>query len=92
MSDLGATADIGRPYGLDGSVAFDLGCVETCAREEGAELLSLLSSPNAVASAIGFQIDEIEMKFLHANSILEFSHSQDPKRTSGRLPESRGHY
>jgi hypothetical protein len=22
-SDLGATADIGRPYGLDGSVAFD---------------------------------------------------------------------
>jgi hypothetical protein len=55
----------------------DLGCVETCAREEGAEL----SSPNAVASAVGFQIDEIEMKFLHANSILEFSHSQDPSRT-----------
>ena len=23
MSDLGATAGIGRPYGLDGSVAFD---------------------------------------------------------------------
>jgi hypothetical protein len=23
MSDLGATADIGRRYGLDGSVAFD---------------------------------------------------------------------
>ena len=51
----------------------DLGCVKTCAREEGAELF--------VASAVGFQIDEIEKKFLHANSILEFSDSQDPSAT-----------
>jgi hypothetical protein len=35
----------------------------------------------AVASALGFQIDEIEMKFLHANSILEFLRSQDPFAT-----------
>ena len=31
--------------------------------------------PTAVASAVGLQTDEIETKFLHANSILEFSHS-----------------
>jgi hypothetical protein len=37
--------------------------------------------PTAVASAVGLQIDEIETKFLHSNSILEFSHSQDPERT-----------
>jgi hypothetical protein len=31
--------------------------------------------PTVVASAVGLQTDEIETKFLHANSILEFSHS-----------------
>jgi len=34
-----------------------------------------------VASAIGFQIDEIEMEFLQENSAWEFSHSIDPDRT-----------
>jgi hypothetical protein len=29
-------------------------------------------------AVVGFKIDEMETKFLHANSILEFSHSQDP--------------
>jgi hypothetical protein len=37
--------------------------------------------PTAVASAVGLQTDEIETKFLHANSILEFSHSLGQKRT-----------
>jgi len=41
--------------------------------------------PKAVASAVGLQTDEIETKFLHANSILEFSHSLDPKRTLATL-------
>jgi hypothetical protein len=35
-----------------------------------------------VASAIGFQIDEIEMEFLQENSAWEFSHSLDPQQTS----------
>ena len=58
--------------------AVGLGCVKTCAREGGAELFSLLSFPNSNRQRFGFQIDEIETKFLHANSILEFSHSQRP--------------
>jgi len=52
-----------------------LGCVKTSAREEGAELFSLLSSPDSVASVFVCQIDEVETKFLSANSISEFSHS-----------------
>ena len=36
--------------------------------------------PTAVASAVGSQTDEIETKFLHANSILEFSHSLGQER------------
>jgi hypothetical protein len=35
-----------------------------------------------VASVFVFQIDEVETKFLYANSISEFSHSLDPLRTS----------
>ena len=48
---------------------------KTSAREEGAELFSLLSSPDSVASVFVCQIDEVETKFLSANSISEFSHS-----------------
>src|ERR1022692_3664867 len=48
--------------------------------------------PTAVASAVGLQTDEIETKFLHANSILEFSHSLGPSRraTSGWLSVAFG--
>src|ERR1019366_5115526 len=35
--------------------------------------------PTVVASAIGFQIDEIEMEFLQENSSWEFSHSLGQK-------------
>src|ERR1019366_10005939 len=35
--------------------------------------------PTVVASAIGFQIDEIEMEFLQENSAWEFSHSLGQK-------------
>ena len=38
--------------------------------------------PTAVASAVGLQTDEIETKFLHGNSILEFSHSLGHLRPS----------
>jgi len=41
-----------------------------------------------VASVIDFQIDKIEMEFLHANWTSEFSHSLDPMRVGRRL---RGH-
>jgi hypothetical protein len=60
--------------------------VKTCVRYDRAELFSLLSSllPTAVASAVGLQTDEIETKFLHANSILEFSHSLGQQETSAR--------
>jgi hypothetical protein len=51
---------------------------KTSAREEGAELFSLLSSPDSVASVFVCQIDEVETKFLSANSISEFSHSLGP--------------
>src|ERR1019366_1753336 len=40
--------------------------------------------PTVVASAIGFQIDEIEMEFLQENSAWEFSHSLDQKQKSWR--------
>jgi hypothetical protein len=52
-----------------------LGCVKTCAREEAAELFSLLSSPDGVHQRVYFSIDKIETNFLSANSISEFSHS-----------------
>jgi len=65
----------GSPMSLLG-----LGCVKTSAREEGAELFSLLSSPDSVASVFVCQIDEVETKFLSANSISEFSHSLGPLR------------
>jgi hypothetical protein len=45
-------------------------------------LFSLL--PIAVASTFGFQIDEIETEFLHADWTPEFSRSQDPNQTSDR--------
>jgi hypothetical protein len=38
--------------------------------------------PTVVASAVGLQTDEIETKFLHANSISEFSHSLGHSRPS----------
>jgi hypothetical protein len=57
-----------------------LGCVKTCARDEGAELFSLLSSPDSGRQRFVFQIDEVETKFLYANSISEFSHSLGPSR------------
>src|ERR1019366_9771547 len=38
--------------------------------------------PTVVASAIGFQIDEIEMEFLQENSAWEFSHSLGQNRKS----------
>jgi hypothetical protein len=41
--------------------------------------------PTVVASAIGFQIDEIEMEFLQENSAWEFSHSLGQKRKRPRL-------
>jgi hypothetical protein len=36
-----------------------------------------------IATAVGLQTDEIETKFLHANSILEFSHSLGPQAAPG---------
>ena len=63
-----------------------LGCVKTCAREEAAELFSLLSSPDGVHQRVYFSIDKIETNFLSANSISEFSHSvghSRPARTGG---------
>src|ERR1019366_9096622 len=41
--------------------------------------------PTVVASAIGFQIDEIEMEFLQENSAWEFSHSLGLKRKCRRF-------
>src|ERR1019366_6523294 len=38
--------------------------------------------PTVVASAIGFQIDEIEMEFLQENSAREFSHSLGHQQAS----------
>jgi len=60
--------------------AHGLGCVKKCAREKDAELFSLLSSPDSVAGFFVCQIDEVETKFLSANSISEFSHGLGPKR------------
>ena len=37
--------------------------------------------PTVVVSVFSFQIDDVEMKFLSANSISAFSHDLDPKRT-----------
>ena len=51
------------------------GCVKTCSREHRAELVSVLSPPDMAASGFVFQVDEVETKFLTANSISEFSHS-----------------
>jgi hypothetical protein len=73
----------GRPI----SVAIDLRCVKTCAHEKCAELFSLLSRPDSRPPALlFFKMIEVETKFPFANSISEFSRSQDPKRTPrGRL-------
>ena len=58
-----------------------LGCVKTSVREERAELFSLLSSPDSGRHCfLVFQIDEVETKFLSANSISEFSHSLGHQR------------
>src|SRR4029077_16172303 len=37
--------------------------------------------PIGIASAVSFQIDEIETEFLHAHCPSEFSHSLDPLQT-----------
>jgi hypothetical protein len=39
-----------------------------------------------VASAIGFQIDEIEMEFLQENSAWEFSHSLGQNKSESMIP------
>jgi hypothetical protein len=41
-----------------------------------------------VASVIDFQIKEIEMEFLRANQLSEFSHSLGSERTSARPASS----
>jgi hypothetical protein len=43
-----------------------------------------------IASAIGFQIDEIEMEFLQENSAWEFSHSLGQSRHFGCVPVTSG--
>jgi hypothetical protein len=62
-------------------VAIDPGCVKTSPSRECAELFSLSSSPNSGRKHFGFQIDEIETEFPHADWTQEFSCNQDPKRT-----------
>jgi len=55
-------------------------------------LFSLLSSPDSVASVFVCQIDEVETKFLSANSISEFSHSlghKPPARVNCQFAPAR---
>src|SRR5229473_2736802 len=47
-------------------------------------VFSIVFLPIAAASTFGFQIDEIETEFLHADWTLEFSRNQDPNVWSGR--------
>jgi hypothetical protein len=76
---LGVKTDMG---GQPRSVENDLRCVKTCAHEKCAELFSLLSRPDSRPPALlFFKMIEVETKFPFANSISEFSRSQDPKRT-----------
>jgi hypothetical protein len=83
MSDLSPLSGVKRKsdFGAVAS-AFDLGCVKTCAHEKCAELFSLLSCPdNHHQRFCFFKMIEVKTKFPFANSISEFSRSQDPSRT-----------
>jgi len=51
------------------------------ARERRRIIFCIVFSRQWSSAFFLFQIDDVEMKFLSANSISEFSHGLDPKRT-----------
>ena len=59
--------------------------MKTCAHEKCAELFSPLSCPDNRRQRLFFKLIEVETKFPFANSISEFSRSQDPKAASAEF-------
>jgi hypothetical protein len=54
-----------------------------CARKVRRMVFSIVFSRQPSPELLFFKLIEVETKFLFANSISEFSRSQDPKRTLG---------
>jgi hypothetical protein len=53
-------------------------CENVRARAALRIVFSIIYSRQRSATSLVFKLDEVETKFLSANSISEFSHSQDP--------------
>ncbi len=68
-----------------------LGCVKTCARERHRIVFSIVFSRLLSSAFFAFQIDDVEMKFLSANSISEFSHSLGRKSNAVSEAEAPNH-
>ncbi len=62
-------------------------CENVRARERRRIVFSIVFSRLLSSAFFVFQIDDVEMKFLSANSISEFSHGLDPLQT---LPSAQG--
>src|SRR5260370_30022999 len=87
MSALSLLSGVKRKSGLRAVTSVvDLGCVNVRARKARRMVFCIVLSRQPSPALLFFKLIEVETKFPFANSISEFSRSQDPyRKSSGAL-------